>query len=475
MVLRNSNNVSRRNACISENTPPNVIKAINVRLRKSSYTSSVTNRRRHLGTLGNTTLRQPKCQLEHSKKRQEIKDRIEQFNKKAARGPNGYYTFEISSNKPAPTEVDMTDSTDTSTLAHATLTFPRTLSRPPHAEVAYEALLAAGCDEKSHGYPGYARDIIASMGTRLLASLRNCQTQFASNNLPDEFLVLITDPANTMPPTHVMAVRSSKPPPPGTAPGRVKLFPVHALVLAAHCTRLPPFEMKAARHISDTQIIVPRRQISVPCPETFQHILAYLYTRRKSPFLNAMLPIPAPTTMDEPGAKAGFGALIGRMPFTTEGLMTYVMIIHGIWSNVIALGIFDDGLWDMLDTAWEIILTAMVVNRGQPELMIVGCKVTEADGSQTVLGPSLPKPKPLAASASQETLVDAESDSESQETRVNPSPQSQGKLPLHHPLLASRGSSILPSLSTLPAYKFSAFGKLQTPQPPITQNITSSI
>ena len=40
------------------------------------------------------------------------------------------------------------------------------------------------------------------------------------------------------------------------------------------------------------------------------------------------------------------------------------MTINGFWRNVCALGVFDLGLWDSMDIAWEVILHALAIETG---------------------------------------------------------------------------------------------------------------
>jgi hypothetical protein len=50
--------------------------------------------------------------------------------------------------------------------------------------------------------------------------------------------------------------------------------------------------------------------------------------------------------------------------------MHRVVTITGIWKNACALGIFDDGLWDTLDLAWDILMEAFNVAAGQPQFVM---------------------------------------------------------------------------------------------------------
>ena len=40
------------------------------------------------------------------------------------------------------------------------------------------------------------------------------------------------------------------------------------------------------------------------------------------------------------------------------------MRVNGLWRNVCALGIFDSGIWETIDTAWEVLLLALGMATG---------------------------------------------------------------------------------------------------------------
>lgn len=56
--------------------------------------------------------------------------------------------------------------------------------------------------------------------------------------------------------------------------------------------------------------------------------------------------------------------------YTPPALLYQAMAVHGLWQNVCALGIFDDELWDMMDLAWEVMLSAVAIAIGSPEKML---------------------------------------------------------------------------------------------------------
>lgn len=51
-----------------------------------------------------------------------------------------------------------------------------------------------------------------------------------------------------------------------------------------------------------------------------------------------------------------------RATYTAPALLTHAMAINGLWRNVVALGIFDERLWEALDIAWAAVLGALEGN-----------------------------------------------------------------------------------------------------------------
>ena len=210
-------------------------------------------------------------------------------------------------------------------------------------------------------------------------------------------------PANPMPssnsfPTHILAITSSKSSPSSpttptvasfaaqsaaSASVTVPLYPAHALVLAAHCTLLPPLPRSrpSNRAASLTLPVVP---LTVPSAETFPLMHAYLHTKRPDTLLAALLPVLASSFPSaSPSRSSSSSGSVYVSQFTSEqfsrlanglaghayqtagaqgapaALMNYAKVVNALWRNVCALGVFDPELWGVMDLAWEIILTAM--------------------------------------------------------------------------------------------------------------------
>lgn len=227
------------------------------------------------------------------------------------------------------------------------------------------------------------------------------------SSLPRSHLTSTMDipvrPANPMPssnafPTHVLAITSSRSSPSSpTTPTvasfaqqavagqyvTVPLYPAHALVLAAHCTLLPPLPRSrpSNRAASLTLPVVP---LTVPSAETFPLMHAYLHTKRPDTLLAALLPVLASSfpsaSSTKPSSSSGS---VYVSQFTAERLsrlannlaasayqqagpqgalptlMNYAKVVNALWRNVCALGVFDAEIWGVMDLAWEIILAAL--------------------------------------------------------------------------------------------------------------------
>ena len=199
-------------------------------------------------------------------------------------------------------------------------------------------------------------------------------------------------------PTHVFAILSSrssaKTPtvasfadraslPPSTT---VPLYPASALVMAVHCSLLPPLPQmprSAGRRAALTLPIVP---LTVPSPETYALLHAYLHTMRPDTLLASLLPALASALpqISASGSSMGANKLVYVAQFSSDrlmrlasalagaafqrggstqaamsGLMAHVKVINGLWQNVCALGVFDAELWGVMDLAWEVVLAAM--------------------------------------------------------------------------------------------------------------------
>lgn len=193
-------------------------------------------------------------------------------------------------------------------------------------------------------------------------------------DLPGEFTLLVRpDFKSGRLPTHIFVAMDMD-------GKRGTMFPFHDLVLATHCASLPPLpypddstapkpEVRANSSITITLPIVPVR---LPNPEFFKPIYDYLYNKNSGRLLSVLLPLPSSamprrdsaTSSSDSSPPEEFKTRVSEALATTFTLQTLVQQarnIHGLWSDVVALGITDLGLWNIMDFAWAVLLNAMTL------------------------------------------------------------------------------------------------------------------
>ena len=179
--------------------------------------------------------------------------------------------------------------------------------------------------------------------------------------LPKEAEVVVTDVSGDMP-THVLAVPSPSP----SNPSRVKveMFPIHHLIVATHCARLPlprshPSSSPAPVSPGAT-LTLPVVPLTLPHPESFSLIESYLYTKSADRLLAALLPHASSRAMlaaAQTRSTDQFAALIADT-FTPQAILRHVQYAHGVYANMCTLGIHDDRMWLVLQRAWDMLMMA---------------------------------------------------------------------------------------------------------------------
>ncbi|KAH7912849.1 hypothetical protein BJ138DRAFT_1171679 [Hygrophoropsis aurantiaca] len=243
--------------------------------------------------------------------------------------------------------------------ATTSISLPRRLARPQFRDVSADTLKLAA-PELANAHPDYIRDKLANFGPEMLRVLSGVEAQPVTNKLPRELSVIINDISSDLP-THLLAVYSRQHGP----HRRLTLFPTHNIMLAAHCTNLPALPTQKATSIPDvagSSITLPIIPLCIPSPETFPHLSRFIYTKRVDELYSSLLP--RSTSTADP-SNEGHSAALAAM-CTSQTLLTHVMTVHGLWMNVCALGIFDEGLWHTMDVAWEVLLGALAITTGKP-------------------------------------------------------------------------------------------------------------
>jgi hypothetical protein len=196
------------------------------------------------------------------------------------------------------------------------------------------------------------------------------------NSLPKEIAISVQDTTSSLP-THMMAIYGPPPKKDCTEKRKITLYPVHSIVLAAYCSKLPAFgptsddvmSVMPGENLKDATI--PICPICLPSPQTYPQLSSFLYTKRTDALLASMMPCLPPRTLeDEPSQIPTFAIKLAGT-YIIQALLQHTMVVHGLWQNVCALGIFDDSLWETIDLAWEVLLTAIAIGTGNPQEMII--------------------------------------------------------------------------------------------------------
>ncbi|KAL7284679.1 hypothetical protein ACG7TL_001980 [Trametes sanguinea] len=283
------------------------------------------------------------------------------------------------------------------------LNIPRRLARPTYAEPSRDAV--ARVDPSLAGVPlEYIRRTLAGNANQMLTalSLLTVPSSLPCAHLPPTIDAPVRPSSQTPDlsafPTHVLAILSSRSS--ATTPTMasfadrsslpasttVPLYPASALVLAAHCALLPPLPQGLPPNGRRAALTLPIIPLTIPSPEAFPLLHAYLHTMRPDTLLASLLPALASSLPQMSGASssAGSNKVVYVAQFSSDRLtrlahglagaalqrsgsqsgamgvlMAHVKVVNGLWQDACALGVFDAELWGVMDLAWEVVLAAM--------------------------------------------------------------------------------------------------------------------
>ncbi|KAE9403695.1 hypothetical protein BT96DRAFT_814629 [Gymnopus androsaceus JB14] len=250
---------------------------------------------------------------------------------------------------------------------------PRAFLQPPVSEPSEESLAAASGSSFSGQPAAFIRDQLESLGPRLLRTVGSVTAEVNSASLPKELAVIVNDLTATNYPTHMLAVYAPVPKNASRASipqTEVKLYPVHALLMASHCARLGPFAPSPTTDQIPTPasnpstITLPVRPMCLPSPETFPVLLNYLYLRRQEVLFDAFLPTGLSFEFVDNCNSTEHVISLGKdfgTKFNASTLLRHVKVIQGIWSNACVLGVFDEGLWAAIDSCYEVLLNVLAI------------------------------------------------------------------------------------------------------------------
>jgi len=227
----------------------------------------------------------------------------------------------------------------------------------------------------------------------MLQGLSSVQANPIKDALPKELGILIHDLSAALP-SHMLAVYGPPSPKQPIERRKVTLYPAHSLIFAAYCSKLPPFPPAGVPSPSQPsappELNVPVRPLCLPSPHTYPQLSCFLYTKRADILLQSLMPCLPPASLAQRQEKetspqssqlVEFAAKLAGT-YTTQALLQHTMTVHGLWQNVCALGIFDDGLWETVDLAWQILLTAIAIGTGNPQAMISHPAISSSSSEQ---------------------------------------------------------------------------------------------
>ena len=194
-----------------------------------------------------------------------------------------------------------------------------------------------------------------NISSRMYYTARKSNPRCPPSRLPRDIQISLPSSSSSPSapcPTHVLAVYSS---PSALAKQRVSLYSVHALILAATCSNLPPLAYSKASVHSGTAT-VPVVPLCISSPEMFGVLLEYLYTFDTDTLIRSLLPVSnsgGPLPPPEVMAKH-----LKANPMAIQGCLSR---IYGLYNDICALGVFDEKLWRAMEASWEVCWTALGV------------------------------------------------------------------------------------------------------------------
>ena len=172
-------------------------------------------------------------------------------------------------------------------------------------------------------------------------------------------------------------------------------MPIHAVILAANCGRLPDRWPESRPRPPPSQIIfesgeiangyrIPLVPFCLPYPKAFEPLVRYMYDHNKDILLNCLTRIRAKLEADgnslpplytpNPALVKGVARKQSLYHVASECILAHrarllslyeqIQFVQGFWKNAVALGVSDDAVWEVMQLAWEGLVLAMKWVRG---------------------------------------------------------------------------------------------------------------
>ncbi|KAJ8487949.1 hypothetical protein ONZ51_g3863 [Trametes cubensis] len=260
---------------------------------------------------------------------------------------------------------------------------PRKLVRPDMPEIKPERIAAARPGYESIP-PRYVRNSWAHMNYKVLGMYRRIYIDPPKPAFPHEYNLLVTDKGLANCATHIFGICTYAPSGTFGPDARRKkcfrflrevcMYPTHGAIWAAYCSRLPTLPQKPARIklLVDARPGRPRASclrlpvvpLAIPYPPMFLPIMMFIYSFRKSTFVNMLLAsevVLSPEHEGDPAAEKLIPqharALAAKCDM--RKLCQLAKNVYGAYRNMVALGVVEDRMWEALNFAWETVIAAM--------------------------------------------------------------------------------------------------------------------
>ena len=191
-------------------------------------------------------------------------------------------------------------------------------------------------------------------------------TSIPKSHVPQSMSIPVcTSSSQSTYPTHILAIGASKP----SGNEHLFTFPVHSLVIAAQCSRVP--QLPPSSGSSSGVLHLPILPLALPSPAAFKVLHGYLYNHSLEGVLKSLFPLPAAfvqglshhtvqmTLASGPSLHQLSSYLCLSAGASLQAVTTHAAHVKELWQDMVALGFYDPELWDTLDLAWEIILGAL--------------------------------------------------------------------------------------------------------------------
>lgn len=190
----------------------------------------------------------------------------------------------------------------------------------------------------------------------------------AESDNPVTVRIVVND-ASSVGPTHFLVVYGPQNPlvPYPRVHMTIDSYPVHSLVFAAHCANLPIFppQIDPPEGSSTREFILPTVKISLRHPKMFPILMEYLYLKRTDLLFCRLLGLRSPPALNihRLDDQEQFARILGNI-LPTPNLISHMCSVCGFKENACSLGVYDDGLWAVIDAAYRIMLMTYAIRQG---------------------------------------------------------------------------------------------------------------